>query len=409
MPGTKSASLIAVLITLSTLTGYLTRVNISVALPFISDAYGWTSHERGLYGGLLLGMFLVGYGLSNIFIAPLIDRYGPRRVMMAIMLIWSIITFFTGIIGLIFWLFITFRVLLGLSEGPLFPSDSKITQAWFDLRGRTKVNSFYFSALYLSNLLASAALVPLILVTSWQWAFYAVGIAGLIMLIPLYLFIQDTPKGSVKRAPGKSTIGEVMRSSVSEVRRTLKLKGIFVLAASNISTNLAWWGISLWLPTYLLVAKGFDTSQLVYAASLPYVGGVAGLYIGAWISHRTQKIVGTASVFSVLCAVFILLMIVTSSQSAIIFVMAGIFFFISLLQPNLFTLLQGACPTDLIGSATGFLNGIGVGLGVLGPIMIGVTVAATGSFEVGLLILAVLQILAGLELLLFRENASSAA
>lgn len=164
--GATSPSVIAVLATLSTLTGYLTRVNISVALPFISKDYGWTSHETALNGSLLLGMFLVGYGLSNIFIAPLIDKYGPRRGLMAIMLTWSVITFLTPLAGFIYWLFVISRVVLGLSEGPLFPSASKLTQAWFGPRGRTAVNSFYFSSLYLSNLLVSIALVPLIMLTS---------------------------------------------------------------------------------------------------------------------------------------------------------------------------------------------------------------------------------------------------
>jgi len=400
--GTKSATTIAALVTLSTLTGYLTRVNISVALPFISEDYGWTSQERALFGGVLLGLFLVGYGLSNIFVSPLIDRFGPRKGLMAIMLVWSIITFFTGIIGLIFWLFLLFRIILGLSEGPLFPSASKFTQAWFDVEGRTRVNSFWFSALYLSNLMASVTLVPLILLTSWQWAFYSIGILGIFVLIPLYLFLQDTPQGPVRStADGTASAGTMVNACLVQVRGVLKLKGIVVLALSDITTNLAWWGISLWLPTYLIAEKGFDLSQLTYAVALPYVGGLLGIYVGSWISRRTQKVAATASVFAVLSAAFILLMTLVNSQASTIVVMAGIFFFISIVQPNLITLLQGNCPSNLIGGATGFLNGISVGLGVFGPITIGVTVAITGSFSLGLVILAAFQLLSGVVLLLF--------
>lgn len=212
--GATSPSVIAVLATLSTLTGYLTRVNISVALPFISKDYGWTSHETALNGSLLLGMFLVGYGLSNIFIAPLIDKYGPRRGLMAIMLTWSVITFLTPLAGFIYWLFVISRVVLGLSEGPLFPSASKLTQAWFGPRGRTAVNSFYFSSLYLSNLLVSIALVPLIMLTSWHWAFYSVGLVGFVVVASIYFLLQDTPQGPVATDQRRATLGELMRNSV---------------------------------------------------------------------------------------------------------------------------------------------------------------------------------------------------
>ena len=75
----RSPTGIAFILFLTTLAAYIARVNLSVALPFISDDYGWTSVEEGLYGGLLLGIFLVGYGVSNVILSPLVDRFGPRK------------------------------------------------------------------------------------------------------------------------------------------------------------------------------------------------------------------------------------------------------------------------------------------------------------------------------------------
>ena len=73
--GGRSPAGIALILFLTTLAAYIARVNLSVALPFISSDYGWTSAEKGLYGGLLLGIFLVGYGVSNVILSPLIDRF----------------------------------------------------------------------------------------------------------------------------------------------------------------------------------------------------------------------------------------------------------------------------------------------------------------------------------------------
>jgi len=392
---------IALLLFISTLVGYLTRVNISVALPFIGEAYAWNSYESGLYGGILLGMFLVGYGFSNIFLAPIIDRIGPRRTLISIMVIWSVITFFTGVIGLLLGLFILFRLILGLSEGPLFPSDSKITREWFDQRTRTKVNSLYFGALYASNLLAAVLLVPLILVTSWPFAFYSVGIAGLVLALILYFTMKDTPKGNYPRQ--KVEFRKQMHRSIDSLRETFKIKGIGVLAFSDIMTNLAWWGLSLWLPTYLIVAKGFTDTDLVWAASLPYVGGLAGLFIGSSVSARTGRLVEVAIVFGVLSGLFIFLVIPAVDFAVIILFLAFVFFFIAIMQPNQFSLLQDVCPEDLVGGATGFLNGISVGLGVLGPIIVGLAVAMTGAYTLGLVMLAIFQIISGVTMIFFRK------
>jgi sugar phosphate permease len=397
--------MVAIILMLATLAGYLTRVNISVALPFISDQYGWTAAERGVYGGLLLGLFLVGYGISNVFLSPLVDRFGPRRGMMATIVLWSIITFFTGFVGLMLFAFMGARVMLGLSEGPLFPSASTITQRWFEPRDRTRVNSLYFSSLYLSNLIASSLLVSLILITSWQFAFYSVALFGFLIAALVWLFLRDYPPWAPapKHEPRKEPIRAVVRGAVDDLRQTLRLHGIFILVAADIATSLVWWGISLWLPTYLTTAKGFAKPELVYAASLPYIGGILGLLIGTWISNRSNRHVGTASSFAIIGGVFILFIAPVQSHEGIIAVLFLVFFFIAIMLPNLFTLLQGVCPRGLIGSATGFLNGTAVGLGALGPVILGISVAATLSYDLGLYLMAALQFLSGLVLLLFNR------
>jgi sugar phosphate permease len=386
---------IALILMMATLLGYLTRVNISVALPFIGDNYGWNDYERGLYGGVLLGIFLLGYGFSNIFISPLIDRIGPRRGLMVIMTVWSVITLFTGVIGLVLWAFIAARLILGLSEGPLFPSASKVTREWYPPQTRTTVNSLYFASLYASNLLAAALLVPLILVTDWRFAFFSVGLVGFLGVALIYLRLQDSPNGATK----SKTANKGIRENLVSVRASLQIKGIKYLLAADIATNLAWWGISLWLPTYMVQAKGFTTGDLYWAVSIPYAGGIAGLYIGAALSSRTGKLIGVASSFAMLCGLFIFLVIPMEDKTLIIILLSLVFFFIAIMQPALFSLLQEASPEDLIGGASGLLNGLSVGLGVLGPIIIGVVVAFSSSYQIGLAILAILQLLAGLVLL----------
>jgi nitrate/nitrite transporter NarK len=87
----------------------------------------------------------------------------------------------------------------------------------------------------------------------------------------------------------------------------------------------------------------------------------------------------------------------------IIIILAAIFFCISILPPNCFTLLQGIAPSHLLGSATGVMNGMAVGLGVFGPIILGLAVAATGSYDIGLYIMAGLQVVSAAFMMMFRK------
>jgi sugar phosphate permease len=397
----RSPAGIAFILFLTTLAAYIARVNLSVALPFISTDYGWNSAEKGLYGGLLLGIFLVGYGVSNVILSPLVDRFGPRKSMMVAVAVFSALTFLTGIVGLIFFAFIAARLLLGLSQGILFPSASKVTQAWFEPCDRSKINSLHLSSMHISNLLVPIFLIPLILVVGWAASFFAVALVTALVLIPLLLYLRDSPNAGTKAY--SKPVKEVIRDAKAGLHSALRIKGIFVLSAADAAGNLVWWGISLWLPTYLILAKGLSVDQIVLVASLPYLGGVAGLFFGSWISDRTGKRVLITTAFQLVAVLFIFLLVGASDEGMIIIILAAIFFCISILPPNCFTLLQGIAPCDLLGSATGVMNGLAVGLGVFGPIILGLAVAATGSYDIGLYVMAGLQVVSAAIMMLFRK------
>jgi MFS family permease len=190
----RQAALIAIILFITVLVGYLARVSISVALPFIKIDYGWNNEQLGSLGGLLLGIFLIGYGLSNIFLSPLLDCYGPRKGLLIAVTAWSILTFLTGIVGVYYSVFILLRFLLGIAQGVLFPSASKVTQAWFPPGRRSRMNALYHSSLELSNLLSPLLLIPLIMTINWQFMFVVLAAAGFIILIPIWLYLRDAPE-----------------------------------------------------------------------------------------------------------------------------------------------------------------------------------------------------------------------
>ncbi len=61
-----------------------------------------------------------------------------------------------------------------------------------------------------------------------------------------------------------------------------------ILAVSTAMTSV-WWGMSLWVPTYLVEAQGISLEGMTIGASLPYLGAIIGMYTGAFISDITGK------------------------------------------------------------------------------------------------------------------------
>lgn len=387
-----------------TLSAYIARVNVSVALPYISQDFGWDKVEAAIYGGLLLGIFLAGYGISNIFLSPLVDHFGPRKSLLVAVAIFSVLTFLTGLVGLVFSFLIIARILLGFSQGIVYPSASKVTQAWFQPRQRSRVNALHLSAMEWSNLLVPIILIPIIILTDWRYAFFAVGLLCALVLIPVFFYLRDCPECErIRQHEHEQPLGELMRKAMRDLRAATKIKGIFILSAADAAGNLVWWGISLWLPSYLF-AIGLTQTEVIWVASLPYLGGIAGLLIGSYLSDRTGKVIWLTFAFQMVGALAVLLLIGTTTAAAIMMVLAILFFFIALFPPNAFTLLQGIAPPELMGSATGLMNGIAVGMGVFGPIVLGMAVAATGSYNAGFIIMALMQVLSAVLLIWFARS-----
>ncbi|MDD1747963.1 MAG: MFS transporter [Methanomassiliicoccales archaeon] len=387
-----------------TLAAYIARVNVSVALPYISQDFGWDQVEAALYGGLLLGIFLAGYGISNIFLSPLVDHFGPRKSLLVAVAVFSVLTFLTGLVGLVFAFLIIARILLGFAQGIVYPSASKVTQAWFQPRQRSKVNALHLSAMEWSNLLVPIFLIPIIILTDWRYAFFAVAILCALVLVPVFLYLRDCPECErIRRHEHDQTLRQLMGKAMKDLRAATKIKGIFILSAADAAGNLVWWGISLWLPSYLF-AIGLTQTEVIWVASLPYLGGIAGLLIGSFLSDRTGKVIWITFAFQMVGALAVLLLIGTTTAAAIMMVLAFLFFFIALFPPNAFTLLQGIAPPELMGSATGLMNGIAVGMGVFGPIILGMAVAATGSYSAGFIIMAIMQVLSAILLICFARS-----
>jgi len=405
--GNRTAWSMALIVFAVTLSAYIARVNVSVALPYISQDFGWDKVEAALYGGLLLGIFLAGYGISNIFLSPLVDHFGPRKSLLVAVAIFSVLTFLTGLVGLVFSFLIIARILLGFSQGIVYPSASKVTQAWFQPRQRSRVNALHLSAMEWSNLLVPIILIPIIILTDWRYAFFAVGLLCALVLIPVFFYLRDCPECErIRQHEHEQPLGELMRKAMRDLRAATKIKGILILSAADAAGNLVWWGISLWLPSYLF-AIGLTQTEVIWVASLPYLGGIAGLLIGSYLSDKTGKVIWLTFAFQMVGALAVLLLIGTTTAAAIMMVLAILFFFIALFPPNAFTLLQGIAPPELMGSATGLMNGIAVGMGVFGPIILGMAVAATGSYNAGFIIMALMQVLSAVLLIWFARSRRS--
>ena len=90
--------------------------------------------------GDVLASFFFAYAIGQLPAGWLADRFGPRRMLVAYILLWSLFTGLTGFVGSLIGLVVV-RSACGLSEAGAYPASALLVTRWFPFSQRARANS----------------------------------------------------------------------------------------------------------------------------------------------------------------------------------------------------------------------------------------------------------------------------
>lgn len=183
---------------------YIDRVNVSFAATQMNVDLGFSATVYGLGAGL----FYLSYSLVEIPSNMLLVRFGPRRWLARIMIIW-------GILGAGMMLvrtpthFYVMRFLLGLAEAGFFPGVIYYLSLWFPPRQRGRAIALFFLSQPLSVAVMGLVSLPLLGLDGtaglrgWQWLFLVQGLPAALMGFAVLVFLPDSPATARWLSPGE--------------------------------------------------------------------------------------------------------------------------------------------------------------------------------------------------------------
>src|SRR5207302_3297474 len=127
-------------VTLAVIT-YIDRVCISQAAPLITRDLGFSKGQMGY----VFSAFTLAYSLFEIPGGYLGDRMGARRVLMRIVLWWSVFTAATGFAWSYLSMIVT-RFLFGAGEAGCFPNLTKSFTTWLPIEERVRAQGILWMA-----------------------------------------------------------------------------------------------------------------------------------------------------------------------------------------------------------------------------------------------------------------------
>ncbi|MBP6562032.1 MAG: MFS transporter [Neisseriaceae bacterium] len=371
---------------------YVDRVNISVMLvnPEFLDHFGLSGNRAAQ--GSLMTLFLLGYGLSAMFLTPFLETLlGYRKGLIISVLLWAIFTALSPLMGSITALLVV-RALLGVSEGPLFSLKTMYISDHFNAGELGKPNAI--SALGVSFGLVIGFPLVTFLMSHFGWfdSFYILAVLNLVVGLGLiYFFVQPNAQRPPKPKATEPVISRVWATFAS-AWATPMLGWIIIVEIATLSYL---WGSSAWLPAYLTSDKGFSIKEMGFISSLPFVVSIFSKYLGGMLLDKIKPaqaplIFAFGGLATATCMLGVML-----AQS-----IPWLAFF--LLSANACWGIQGAAiPTliqyhakgDSVGTAYGLINGIGNTFAAFIPMLMGVVMASKGTVSSGFSVLVASQLL----------------
>jgi sugar phosphate permease len=248
-------------------------------LPFFYDfmvqQFGWSRAQ--VTSGDAFTKLLVGPVFG--FIAGwIVDRFGPRRIMMAGILMAGIALIGLGSISSLglFYLFFLFNALGYVCGGPL-PVQVLLSR-WFD-KSRGKAMGFAYLGIGFGG-----ALVPLIshaLVEhfGWQVALRILGVLIIVLSLPLAFFVKESP--GLARTPAKVV--------PPDSRWAFKSGYFYLLTLGSMCSIAAVAGTQKNLKLFLSLDRHYPQSEAAHILSLVLAFSIVGRLLMGWLADRYPK------------------------------------------------------------------------------------------------------------------------
>jgi sugar phosphate permease len=395
-----AVGLITVIIALN----YIDRSTLSVGNVLIRKEFNISATAIGA----LQSGWSLAYAFAQIPVGFMLDRLGPRYLVGAALILWSIAQGAGGL-ALTYVQLLWSRVALGVTESPAYPAGVRITSDWFHVRDRGTPTGLYNAGGTIGPAIAPPILTLLMLSFGWRTMFVTMGLVGILGAL-IWFALYRNPHSTVLAEEDEAYLAD-NRAAATPVTGTQWAK-LFAFRTSWAMIVLAFcagysiWMYQTWIPAYLEMQQHVSIARTGILASIPLVAGIIGCLLGGWFSDLLCKwgvnLVDSRKLPCVggllACGLFTGLTIKATNATEAVILMSFAQFFLSVSVAGKWSLTTAAAPQSYCTSIAGLMNFGGYLGGTVSPVVTGYVVDTTGSFVGAFAIGAVMSVLGALAL-----------
>ena len=232
-------------------------------------------------GGQLASLTLAASALGGLVFGVVADKLGRTRALSLSILLYSVFTFACGLAQNV-WQLAIFRFFLGLGMGGEWASGATLVSETWPEKHRGKALGLMQSCWAIGY--GAAALVVALVLPTYGWrAVFFVGIIPAIFTLWIRKNLEEPEMWTRSRdvSIGKSTSGVA-----SAFRRSsaVPMKTVVTLTLMNAATMFAWWGLNLWVPSYLSLPTAQGGIGLSTTTMSMFI---VAMQVGMWFGYVT--------------------------------------------------------------------------------------------------------------------------
>jgi sugar phosphate permease len=358
-------------------------------LPFFYDFLvrdlGWTRAQ--VTSGNALSKLLVG-PLFGFVAGWVIDRFGPRRLMLAGILMAGCALIGLGMVSALGFFYVCYLLnALGYVCGGPLPNQVLLSQ-WFD-RDRGKAMGFAYLGIGIGGALVPLAAYALTAAFGWRTALQILGVLMIVIALPMAWFVRD------RRADADSGATPGAEEPHASLAAILSSPAFYLLAVGSMCSIGAVGGTMQNLKLYLSLDVKLAQGEVAQIASLVLAGSLVGrLLMGYLADHWARKRV-MLLIYLIVALAIPLLFIADRPGARWAFAMlfgiglGGDYMIIPLMAADLFGIRSLGRLLGIVLTADGVAE-------ATAPMLVATIRDRTGSYQFGFLVLIVLAVIGAL-------------
>ena len=367
-----------VLLCAAMIIAYIHRVDLSSALPLMSNEFGWSATQ----GGQVSAAFFWIYFMLQIPAGVAADRWGVRFVYWVGFLIWCFATAASALtvsLGML----VGLRLLLGVGQAILTPAGMRYIRLSFDEEQRGSAVGIFMAGTKIGPALGFVISAYLLEAFGWRGMFAVLGLVALIWLVPFFLRIKkDDPAAQPARGEDTAAGGSV------STRAILRSPVIWGTILGTFCYMYFVYYCMTWMPSYFKQQYGMSIKEQGWYSAVAF-GGMAVVIVLAGraadeLIQRGYDAVNVRKGFTIagfLCASTQTIAAFTDSVPVMLFFAVFSLCGLGLMTANYWALTQTLIPGGRIAMVVGIQNMASNFAGAVSPWITGWLVDRTGSFD----------------------------